>query len=302
MEKKIISASRRTDIPAFYSKWFINRIKEGYCNWANPFSGKIYKVSLLPEEVLAIVFWTRFPAPLLKHISSLKNLGYKFYFHFTINDYPKFLEPHAASLKKAIESFERLSESISPQFIFWRYDPILFSEKTPAEYHLEKFGFLARKLKGYTHRSYFSFATFYKKTKRSLKEVEKLEGISFKYPSSAAQKDFSLKLRKIAEENKMSLYSCCDDKLVGSGIYKAHCVDLEVIKRLRPDLKFDLSLKATRKDCGCYEAVDIGAYDTCIHGCRYCYANIDRKNALKRFNLHKELDSIIYHTKTKVCS
>ena len=282
------------DIPAFYTRWFLNRVREGFCHWINPFGGQVYRVSLRPEDCLALVFWTRNSKPLLRHLDFIRQEGYRFYFHFTINGYPRVLESHSPPVSDAIATFRQLAEVISPGLTLWRYDPILLCEVTPASYHLERFDFLSQQLEGYTRRCYFSFVDFYGKTERNLRQVERKHGLFFCRPSLEEQLRLAHQLRDIAAARDITLYSCCGGGLVGEGIEKAHCVDSDIVAGLRPDVYPNLKPSPTRQDCGCVESTDIGAYDTCIYGCVYCYATNSRGAALERMRAHDPNDTVLW--------
>lgn len=294
MPPRIISASRRTDIPAFYSRWLLNRLREGFCHWLNPFSGQVYRVSLRPEDVLAIVFWTRNPRPLLPHLARLREEGYFSYFHFTINGYPREIETHNPPLAAAIETFHRVAELVSPEFVHWRYDPIVLSDRTPPEYHLQRFDELSRALAGSTRRCYFSFVDTYGKTQRNLARVAREHGIRFWEPDVAAQRELVRGLRDIAAERGITLYACCEEHLVGEGVEASHCVDLDTVRALRGDADLHLKHAPTRAECGCVESVDIGAYDTCAFGCTYCYATSSRDAALRRLREHDPEGTVLW--------
>ncbi len=291
---KTISASRRTDIPAFYSPWFLNRIRAGFCHWINPYGGQVYRVSLRPEDCLAIVFWSRNPVPLLPHLNTLRREGYHFYFHYTINGYPRAIESHTPPLRAAVASFGRLAEIVSPDLAHWRYDPIVLGDATPADYHLARFEELARQLEGQTRRCYFSFVDFYGKTERNLRRVEREHGVSVDRPGLAEQRRLAQQLRDIAAARGITLYACCNDGLVGEGIERSHCIDLDTVAQLRPDLALSPRAAPTRQDCGCVECDDIGAYDTCAFGCAYCYATNSRSAALRRRAEHDPADSALW--------
>lgn len=295
---KIISASRRTDIPAFYSQWLLNRIRAGFCHWINPFSRQVYRVSLQPEDCLAIVFWTRNPKPLLPHVDFLRNEGYYFYFHFTIIGYPKSIESNNPSLNVSIKNFQQVSEQVSPERVQWRYDPIVLSDITPPSYHIERFDFLSRQLAGYTKRCYFSFVDFYGKTERNLGLVSQKYGVKFQRPSLEEQRRLVEQLRDIAAPRGITLYSCCEDALIGAGVEKAHCLDMDLIRMLRSDAEFHLKAAPTRQDCGCVESVDIGAYESCIFGCVYCYATNSRNTALMHMRDHDPNDTVLWRPST----
>ena len=167
----LISASRRTDIPAFYGEWFRRRLREGWCEVANPFSGKLYRVSLAPEDVLGWIFWSRDYAPFLDTLSDLYASGQRFLCQFTITGCPDFLEPRTPSAERATETAARMASLFGPDVVQWRYDPIILSSATPPEWHVENFTALAGKLKGSARRCYFSFPTMYRKTVRNLEKA-----------------------------------------------------------------------------------------------------------------------------------
>jgi hypothetical protein len=291
---RIISVSRRTDIPAFYSRWFLKRIEEGFCHWMNPFGGQVYRVSLRPEDCLALVFWTRNPKPLVPHLDSLRDRGFYFYFHMTINGYPNAVESNNPPLAAAIDTFRRVSAQVSPDFIHWRYDPILLSEITPPAYHVERFDEISRHLQGFTKRCYFSFVDFYGKTERNLARVEREHGLHFERPGFERQWEVVQQLRDLAAARGITMYSCCDAELAREGIAGSRCIDVDVVHQLRPDAEFHLRHAPTRQDCGCVEATDIGAYDTCAFGCAYCYATNSRAAALERQRHHDPNDTILW--------
>ena len=287
---RIISASRRTDIPAFYTAWFLRRINAGYCHWIHPYGGQVIQVSLRPEDCLGMVFWTRYPGALLPHVRDLAVRGYRYYFQYTINDYPAPLEVQNPNTRRAIDAFRRLADTASPEQVFWRYDPIILSEGTPRSYHLRKFEQLAQALEGATRRCYFSIVDLYHKTQRNLREA----GVAVWQPSPEERRTLVRDLRDLALPRGITLYSCCEDDLVGEGVEKAHCVDSEVFCRLWPEVKVQLPPKPTRAQCGCTESIDIGAYDTCVFGCAYCYATSNRPAALKRLREHDPADTVLW--------
>jgi hypothetical protein len=275
----LISASRRTDIPACYSRWFLGRLAEGFCEWVNPFNGQAYRVSLLPEDVVGLVCWTRHPAPLVPSLDSLARRGYRFAFHVTINGYPRELESHNPPVERAVRSFRELAGRLAPDRAWWRYDPILLTEATPARWHLRNFSALARALEGATRRCYFSFTSFYRKTRRNLEA----SGLRWREPAAEEKLDLTARLRRIARRHGIDLYSCCDDRLLAAGVEKAHCVEAP-----------GLEPAPTRPDCGCSRSVDIGAYDTCPLGCVYCYATSSRRAALVRLRAHDSRDAALW--------
>ncbi|RMD92021.1 MAG: DUF1848 domain-containing protein [Calditrichaeota bacterium] len=283
----IISASRRTDIPAFYARWFINRIRDGFVLVSNPFNAKqVYRVSLRPEDVVAIVFWTRNPRPLLPYLPELQQRGFRFYFQWSLNNYPTALEARGPSLKRTLETFHQVAERLSPGHIQWRYDPIILSNQTPFDWHIENFSLLASQLQHATRRCYFSFVDFYKKTQKNLLRLQ--PEIWVDNPPIPLQKQLIQELQKIAAMYHIQMFACCEDHLLDiPGIQKAHCVDIDLIYALYPEVAGAVKIKSTRPQCGCFASKDIGAYDSCLFRCAYCYANANfEARSLPRYARH----------------
>ncbi|MCL2721029.1 MAG: DUF1848 domain-containing protein [Treponema sp.] len=262
----IISASRRTDIPAFYSDWLIERIKERCVHVKNPFNpDQISKISLEPNDVDCIVFWSKNPKPMLDKLEFLNE--YTYYFQFTINPYNSDIERNLPPKSEIIETFKKLSDKISAQKVIWRYDPVLLNAKYTVQYHIEKFNEMAYQLKGYTEKIIFSYIDFYKKIAENLKA----NGIT---EATTEQKlilaeNFSIS----AKENNLSIATCAENiDLSQYNIKHAKCIDDELIAKLTGH---DLSIKKDknqRLECGCVASRDIGEYNTCLNGCIYCYA------------------------------
>ncbi|MDI6828058.1 MAG: DUF1848 domain-containing protein, partial [Armatimonadota bacterium] len=282
----IISASRRTDIPAFYSEWFMKRIQQGYVRWKNPFSNAIYEVSLLPEDVSAIVFWSKNYLPLLPYLDKLDNYGYRMIFHFTITGLPKVFEPSVANTADMVECARILSRRYNNESVLWRYDPILISTETDERYHLKRFRELCAQLEGVVRRCYISFVCYYEKVTRNIETLAAKTGIKCLDLPKSDKIALANALADVADDYGIEMYSCCGDYLVGGKIKKAHCIDAELLRKLFPDKAFSLIERPTRKECGCYESKDIGRYNTCPHGCVYCYANSNKQAALRSFEAH----------------
>ncbi len=291
---RVISASRRTDIPAFYSRWFMNRVRAGYCHWLNPFGGQVQRVSLAPNDVLAVVFWTRSFRPLLPHVPELRERGLPCYVHTSLTGYPRELETHNPPLDAAVASFRETAAAIGSQFVHWRYDPIVISARTPAAYHIEQFDRISERLAGSTSRCYFSFVDRYGKTERGLARVEREHGLGLVDPTRDEQRALVHRLRDIAARRGITLYACCESGLVGDGIKESRCIDLDTVKLLRRGRDLTLKRAPTRAACGCVEAVDIGAYDLCLFGCAYCYATNSRAAAERRHREHDPEDSLLW--------
>lgn len=285
----IISVSRRTDIPSFYAKWFINRIRAGYCTVPNPFNSKqVSVVSLKPEDVDVIVFWTRNPRPLLPHLDELHQRGYRFYFQFTVLNYLRLIEPKAPGLKTALGSFQSLSEKFGPEKVIWRYDPILFSDITDHQFHLKTYKYIANALNGLTHRSVISIITLYRKTQRRLEQLEK-HGIKIDDGDKTGRRfeELMRRLAFTATENGMEIMNCAEEMdLQPYGISPGKCIDDNYIREV---FNIDVTNKkdpSQRKACGCAVSKDIGMYDTCLFGCRYCYATSSFERAKTNYLEH----------------
>lgn len=286
MKQRIISVSRRTDVPAFYGEWFMNRIRAGFAGYVNPFGGQKYRVDLRPESVMCLAFWSKNYAPFLPHLKELDQLGYRSLFNFTITGLPSEFECNLVPAEEAVDTLRRLADRYSPNHISWRYDPILVSDRSPLDWHHERFAWLAGRLKGATERCYFSYAIQYGKVQRNFEEFQRNNRIRISDPDIEMRRILADKLADIGIANGMTMYSCCGDVLVSGKIKKAHCVDGDIIRQLFDPYGSVFKQVPTRKDCGCAESTDIGAYDTCPHGCVYCYANINKARANKQYVAH----------------
>ena len=279
----IISVSRRTDIPALYSQWFMNRIRAGYCLVPNPFNpSQISRVSLAREDVDVIVFWTRNPRPLLQYLTELDDRGYPYYMLFTLMANPREIDPGLPPVDSTIKTFQDLSQRIGPDRVIWRYDPIFLTSITDLDFHQRTYRHIAGALKGYTKRSILSLAHLYRKIQKRLRELEK-RGVQL-----LEQKDLASlmgSLAEIATQNGMVIQSCADE-LNLPGITHGRCVDGELISKvfgLNLELKKD---SCQRKQCGCVESKDIGMYESCPCGCVYCYATTSIERARANHRMH----------------
>jgi hypothetical protein len=272
----ILSASRRTDIPAFYARWFIERIRAGYCLAPNPFHPRqAPRLSLAPQDIQVIVFWTRFARPLMPYLDELEQRGFRFYFQYTLLDYPRQIDTASPSLQARLQTFRQLADAIGPQHLVWRYDPILFSSQTPPDFHLEKYSRLAEEVRSYTEHSVISILTPYRKIQPRLRALAD-QGLSILHPFDIHAGWFSSLMRSIAgcaHANGMSIASCSSEiALADYGIQPGKCIDDEYLRRT-----FGLEVSSAkdpgqRKLCGCVASKDLGVYDTCLFGCQYCYA------------------------------
>jgi hypothetical protein len=289
--KYIISASRRTDIPAFYSEWFINRIKEGFVYVKQPFSRKWIKVNLSPVYVAAIVFWSKKFSPLINKLKTIEAISKNLFFHFTItaNNELEINVPHYLDTTK---DFIYLANRYSPSQLIWRYDPICITDKLPFEYYLENFRKCIEQLKGYVKICYISFANPYKK---AILNILKYKGHSLLELSRDVKKQYALKLSAIAEKYGVQIYACCNDYLVSDSIKKGSCIDGPYLSKIF-NIPINSQKSPTRKECACTKSIDIGTYNTCPHECLYCYANSDKSEAVKNYRKHNpEWNSLTDH-------
>jgi len=283
----IISASRRTDIPALYSKWFINRVRAGFCTVPNPFNpNQISDVSLSPEHVDLFVFWTRNPKPLIPHLKELDERGYHYYFLYTLMDNPGILDLKAPGPEISIDTFRKLSDEIGPGKVIWRYDPIVLSNITDIQFHKQKYERIADALRGYTFRCVISLMDIYRKIERRIKDLND-SGLFLKEWNDSNLHDLLSSIVNIAGNNGIEIKSCASKiDLTGFGIPAGKCIDENYISKIfgeSLDFKKDPS---QRKNCNCVSSKDIGMYDSCIYGCRYCYATTSFERAKINYKNH----------------
>lgn len=263
----IISASRRTDIPAFYSEWFFNRIKEKYLLVPNPFNPKtISRVSLAPEVIDCIVFWTKNPSPMIHKLSKLKD--YKYYFQFTVNPYGKDIENHIPSLSRRIEIFKKLADLIGKEKVVWRYDPILTNKKYTVSFHKEAFAKIAESLKDHTDRCMLGFIDHYHHIRSSVRKLD-IEPLK---PEEIQEMAVSFK-ETTGHYPNIEMDTCTIKvDLSALGIPGGMCIDK---KRVEQITGYPISAKKDKNQrniCNCIESIDIGTYESCLNGCIYCYA------------------------------
>lgn len=265
----IISASRRTDIPAFYGDWLIERIKSGDVTVKNPFNLNQFKhICLSPESIDCFVFWTKNPISFFTHIKQIIALNIPFYFHFTLNAYDKEYEPNLPDKNILIKTFKELSTLVSPFPIIWRYDPIIIDNLHSTNWHLHSFKNFCNSLKGYTSKCITSFITMYSKCKRKLKNYTIID-------LSSKEKTRLLKeMNCIAINSNIELNICASETDYSEiGVLPAKCIDNELIEKISGNKLQLIKDKHQRKNCNCVRSVDIGEYNTCMHNCLYCYAN-----------------------------
>ncbi|MBE9468341.1 MAG: DUF1848 domain-containing protein [Bacteroidetes bacterium] len=308
----VISASRSTDIPAFYSRWFMNRLEKGYITWINPFNRKEQYVSF--EETKIIVFWTKNPKPIIPHLKELDKRGIKFYFQYTLNDYVKEnLEPNVPKLDTRIETFINLSNQIGKEKVIWRFDPLILSSSITIDNLISKIKNIGNQIYQHTEKLVFSFADIelYKKVKSNLSKTNE----SYREFTQSEIDEFSEKIVYLNKSWKLSLSTCAEKvDLEKFSIKHNRCIDDELIYKIGKDdpkildwlglsnpmlSLFDndyssnikLKDKGQRKACGCIVSKDIGMYNTCNHLCTYCYANYSEnivKQNLKKHDVNKQ--------------
>ncbi len=274
----ILNTGSRTDIPAFYSDWFYNRIKEGYVLVRNPYySSQVSQYLLTPEIIDVMVFCTKNPFPMLDRISLLS--AFDTFWFVTITPYGKEIEPFVPPKKQVIDSFRQLSELAGRERISWRYDPIFITDKYSIEYHTEQFHQMAKALSGYTTQCVVSFIDLYEKTKRNFQGIRSV--------TNQEQIHLINAFSKIAKENHLQIHLCCENKeLVCENVDADGCLSQGVLEK---SLGCRLNVpkkKTARSECSCLLGADIGAYNSCSHGCLYCYANYDRETVAENRRLH----------------
>lgn len=284
----IISASRRTDIPAYFSDWFFNRLKEGYVLVRNPMNiHQVGQITLTRDVVDGIVFWTKNPTAMLPRLNELEH--YPYYFQFTLNPYGTDVEPNVPSKNDiVIPTFQKLSNQIGKNRVIWRYDPIFFNEKYTFEYHVEYFKRLCDKLGPFTDRCTISFLDDYRTTRNNTKPLDI-------YPESQERiLRLMEKFSEIGKNQGLLINTCAEDiDLSQFNIKHAHCIELEKLETIGGcPLKVEKD-KNQRTECGCIASIDIGMYNTCNHSCLYCYANYSRKTVLKNIPNHDSNSALI---------
>lgn len=274
----IINTGQRTDIPAFYAEWFANRLREGFVCVRNPYyPEQVSRYRLHPSVVDCIGFCTKNPAPMFPYMDLLKDYGQ--YWFVTITPYARDVEPNVKDKHRVLEDFRKLSGIVGVDSIGWRYDPIFITDKYSEEYHLRAFEKMATALDGYTKTAVISFIDLYPKVKRNFPEAREV----------AMEQRLTLgkEMIKIAAAHGMTLKPCAEgDELAPYGADCGGCMRISdyekaIGKKLNAPKK-----KGARAECACYLSCDIGAYNTCRHLCKYCYANAEPSKVLAQSRRH----------------
>lgn len=281
----IVNTGNRTDIPAFYSDWFFNRLEAGFVYVRNPyFRNQITSYRLSPEVVDILAFCTKNPVPMMSRLHRLK--PYRQFWHMTITPYGRDVEPHVPPAEDAIEAFRELSALVGPGRVQWRYDPIFLNEGYPLEFHLDAFDHMASRLQGTTDTCIISFIDLYEKTKRNFPGVEE---VSHKDQIRLAQEFVTL-----GKRYAMGITACAEGHhLARYGVETGGCATREVYEKA---CAVKLSLSGThrkRDNCPCLLGIDIGEYSTCGHGCLYCYANLNERTVKGKMALHDPLSPLL---------
>jgi hypothetical protein len=280
----IISASYRTDIPAFYRDWFLTRFAAGHCMVANPYGGPPSRVALR-QGVDGYVFWTRNARPFLPALEAVRAADLPFMLSWTVTGYPRPLEQAVLETAAAVDGMRRIAAQFGRRALVWRYDPILVTDLTPPEWHCRTFAGLARQLAGVVDEVVVSFAQIYRKTRRTLDLRGRQHGFAWRDPPLEEKREAVALLAGIAAEQGITLSVCSQPELEQQTVPAARCIDLVRLSDLagRP---LPGRAKGHRPGCACAESRDIGAYDSCPQGCVYCYAVGNRQAARDRLQRH----------------
>jgi hypothetical protein len=260
----IISASRRTDVPAFHADWFSSCLSRGIAEYRNPYSGQSASVSLEKDRVAAFVFWTRDPRPFFPVLTRLERLGIPSVFHVTVTGLPREIEPFVPSFAEAVSALRRLSATVGPRRVLWRFDPLLPGEETGRL--VTRFDRVSEALSGLSARCTVSLAHPYRK---SLRATRRFPGI---WELSPSLSDAAQRIVAMGRARGFTMLSCCSPLLAGWGIPPGACVDGDYLRSLYPGEDIPAAPSPVRPGCLCSSSRDIGSYRTCHHGCLYCYA------------------------------
>ena len=286
----IISASRRTDIPAFYGEWLLNRLRAGEVLVRNPMQSKqVSRILLSPESVDALVFWTKNPENFLTCLPEIDALGYSYYFLFTLTPYDATLEPGVPEKGKMAEVFRRLSCLVGAERVVWRYDPVVLTERYTPAWHVESFGRLAEELSGYTERCIISFLDDYRKIRSRMRDT------GYMLPEKRLMGELAALFADTAGKQNIALFTCSQDiDLSCDGIMHSRCIDADLVERISGCRLLRVKKSSSQRHaCGCVESRDIGSYDTCTHGCLYCYAVSSQTKACASYQQYDPLSPML---------
>ena len=285
----IISASYRTDIPAFYGEWFRARLRAGYVRVRNPYGGRPAFIPLDPGHVDGFVFWTRNPAPFMDSLREIQEMGKPFIIQFTLTGALRTLDRFVPDADRMISVFCRLAEEFGPAAVVWRYDPVVWTSEMPSSFHRTNFARLADKLAGFADEVVFSFVHPYAKTKRNMNITSAQAGITWRDPQDSEKRELLTLLATDAESAGFQPTLCAQPHLLAPPLMPARCIDAARLSRVAATfgaLSVEMRERGNRPGCLCHESRDIGAYETCPHGCVYCYAVTDTRRAVRNYRQH----------------
>ncbi len=281
----IVSASYKTDIPAFYGAWFMARLEAGWCRMTNPYGGQTYRIALDPESVSGFVFWTKNLDPFTDALAEIRRRGYASTVQYSINGYPRALEHSVSKTERSVACMHALAASAGRRAAVWRYDPVIITSLTPMDWHLANFATLAAALAGATDEVVISFAHIYRKTRRNMDAAAGRNGFSWRDPALDEKKNIARSLAGIAADHGMRLTICAQPEFESEGIDGAACIDAGRLGDVA-GRSVDAQPGGNRPGCRCAASRDIGSYDSCPHGCVYCYAVVNRDLAQRHFRSH----------------
>lgn len=282
----ILNTGARTDTVQYFSKWLLKRFEEGFVYVRNPlFPNKVIRYNLTPNEIDVVLFCSKNYAPILPRLHEITD-KFNTYFYYTITAYGKDIEPGVPSIDESINTLIKLSKLVGKEKVAWRYDPVLYTDKYTFEVHKKTFEYIAQRLSPYIDRCIFSFVEMYKKLENNMPEI-----ISF---TDNDKKQIAFMLGSIAKKYNIEIQTCgTNGDYSQFGIEKSGCATLEILGKAN-NLSFkDMKHKGLREGCHCIESRDIGAYDTCLNGCKYCYANKSPQKAINNFKYHNPDSPII---------
>ncbi len=282
----IVSASYRSDIPAFYGDWFLKRLEAGFCRAVNPYGGQVHQIALTPEAVAGFVFWTRNPGPFRAALEEVARRGFPFVVQITATGYSRALETSVRPTERLVALVEEIRAGHGPRAAVWRYDPVLITSLTPPDWHRRNFMALARELTGKVDEVVFSFAHIYAKTRSNLNRAARSHGFTWDDPAEADKRALLAELAAIAREQGLKPTLCAQPDLLSPGLEPARCIDAERLSDIAGQ-PIAARTKGNRPGCLCAESRDIGAYDSCPHGCVYCYAVRRPELAKRNFQVHE---------------
>ena len=269
--------------------WFMARLKAGMAAYRNPFfpSQPPIRVSLAPQDVAAWVFWSKNYGPFLRHAADIAAMQRPALLHFTINNYPEALEPLKPTPDALVQTWDTLAQHFDARGIIWRYDPIVFTSVTPPQWHKDNFAMLAHKLEGRATRVITSVVSMYRKTRRRLRDASENHGFTLHTPDEAAIRDVLMFMRECAGRHGMDMQVCSSPQLEAQGFRPAACIDPMLLVQLGMPRAYVPRPAPSREGCRCVQVRDIGAYDTCALGCRYCYAVNNHATAVSNLRRSK---------------